>query len=183
MSIWRILGWLGFLAAVQLSSGCGPHDPRNRQPFAFDFETDADLDRVHWECGEIFSLSDTFATHGERGLRLEILSGKYPGLKFFKFDPDWSGYRALVFDVFNPQPQELTLHVRVDDRRQAPAGDRYNGVLYLPPGVSQQRLVLDSLRTRHGRLLRRQHIESVYLFLVQPQERVVLFFDYVRLEK
>ena len=46
----------------------------------FDFESDSELDRFHWQCHTLFSLSDEHATHGKKSLKLELFPSDYPGL-------------------------------------------------------------------------------------------------------
>ncbi|MCG3156284.1 MAG: hypothetical protein DKINENOH_02908 [bacterium] len=154
------------------------------RPFFFDFENEAELDQLYWECRELLALVDEPVVHGERSLRLQMFSGNYPGLKITKFDPDWSDFRSLHATIYNPQPDTLQLHFRLDDSHERPAyADRYNRRMRLPPGWTQFALPLDSLITNGTRRrMQRSSIESVYFFLVQPPKPVTLYFDHLHLE-
>ena len=68
----------------------------------FDFETEQDLDRVHWKCHALFSLSEEHATHGSRCLRLELYPSPYPGVAPMLRENDWSEFRNLCFAIYNP---------------------------------------------------------------------------------
>ena len=36
-----------------------------RESILFDFESDRELDRVHWKCHTLMSISDQHSTHGK----------------------------------------------------------------------------------------------------------------------
>lgn len=157
---------------------------QQEKPFYFDFEHDEELDRLRWECHELYALDSDHVMHGRNSLRLEIFSGKYPGLKISKFDPDWSSFRVLHVEIYNPQNDSLRLHIRIDDiRGNQPYADRFNSRLPLPPGWTHFALPLDSLVTSGTR--RRMNlasIEKIDFFISHPDEPVTLFFDHLRLE-
>ena len=150
----------------------------------FDFESDAELDRFHWRCHTLFSLSNEHATNGKKSLRLELYPSDYPGLVPMIEKRDWGGYKALCFDIFNPEEKELRLSVRIDDRKDYPNyNDRYNKGFILKPGLNRMRIPLDTLvASGTGRKLNLRNICRLLIFMIRPQRRVVLFVDYLRLE-
>lgn len=152
--------------------------------FYFDFENDEELDRIRWECHELYTLVPDHVAHGKSSLRLEMFSGKYPGLKISKFDPDWSNFSVLRAEIYNPQNDSLVLHLRVDDLRGSqPYADRFNSRMRLPPGWTHFVLPLDSLITSGTRRkMNHASIEKIDFFIPQPTEPVTLFFDHLRLE-
>ncbi len=157
---------------------------KQEKAFYFDFEHDGELDVIRWECRALYSLASDHVAHGKSSLRLEMFSGKYPGLKISKFDPDWSNFRVVRAEIYNPQNDSLRLHVRIDDMRgDQPYADRFNSRMLLPPGWTHFALPLDSLVTSDTR--RRMNlasIEKMDFFIVHPKEPVTLFFDHLRLE-
>ena len=96
---------------------CGCRNEIPQEKILFDFETEQDLDRVHWKCHALFSLSEEHATHGSRCLRLELYPSPYPGVTPMVREKDWSEFRNLCFDIYNPQERETEIAVRIDDRK------------------------------------------------------------------
>lgn len=157
---------------------------QQENPFYFDFEHDEELDRIRWECHELYALAPDHVMHGKSSLRLEMFSGKYPGLNISKFDPDWSNFSVLRAEIYNPQNDSLKLYLRVDDiPGSQPYADRFNSQVMLPPGWTHVVLPLDSLITSGTRRkMNHASIEKMDFFIKQPEEPVTLFFDHLRLE-
>ncbi len=151
----------------------------------FDFETDADLDRLHWSCHTLMSLTDQHETHGQRCLRLELFPSDYPGLAPILVEHDWRPYKALVFDLHNPQGKEIQITVRIDDKENAcEYADRYNESFRLGPGANSVEILLDRLMTSGTRRnLDLKNIYQVLFFMVNPSEEVTLYVDYIRLSR
>ena len=149
----------------------------------FDFESDAELDRFHWRCHTLFSLSDEHVSHGARSLRIELYPPDYPGLNPILKENDWRGFGALCFDIFNPEENEIRVSVRIDDREDYPNyDDRYNKTFILRSGMNRMRISLDTLVTSGTkRKLDLCKIYRVLIFVARPERRVVLFVDYLRL--
>jgi len=153
------------------------------EPLVLDFESDSELDRFHWKCHTLFSLSDDHVSHGQKSLKLELYPSDYPGLEPKLDNNDWRGYKAFRFAVFNPQEKEIRLTIRIDDSLDhLQYEDRYNKTLSLKPGINQIRLSLDRLTTTgRDRKLDLENIYRVLMFVANPQEKIVLYFDYIRL--
>ena len=169
------------IMSVFLFVGCGGSAPGER--VLFDFELDSELDRFHWRCHTLFSLSHQHITHGKGSLRLELYPSDYPGLTPMIEKRDWRGYKALHFDIYNPKNETLTITVRIDDRRDYPNyADRYNKSFILKPGMNRVIIPLDTLATSgNGRKLNLKEIYRVLIFMTRPKRRVVLYVDYLRL--
>jgi hypothetical protein len=161
--------------------GCADKPATDR--VLFDFETDADLDRVHWKCHALFSLSEEHTTHGKRCLRLELYPSHYPGVTPMLKDNDWSRFRSLCFDIYNPQEKEIQVAVRIDDRRSWPDyPDRYNKSFQLVRGSNRIEIPLNTLVTSGTR--RAMDLKSIHrflIFMVSPMEKNVVYVDYIRL--
>lgn len=149
----------------------------------FNFESNVELDRFHWRCHTLFSLSSDFPTHGSRSLRLELYPSDYPGLAPMLEENDWRDYRILSFDVHNPNKREVRITVRIDDRKDYPNyKDRYNKSFILKPGLNRMKIPLDTLVTSGtDRKLNLKRISRVLIFMTRPERRVVLYVDYIRL--
>jgi len=149
----------------------------------FDFETDEELDSFHWKCHTLFALSDEHVTHGSKSLRLELYPSEYPGLAPMIKDTDWSKYGMVSFDVYNAQEEDILLSVRIDDKEDYPDyADRYNRSFVVKPGPNTITIPFDSLITSGTkRLLNLKMIYRMLIFMAQPKEKTLLYFDYMRL--
>jgi hypothetical protein len=149
----------------------------------FDFELDQDLDRVHWKCHTLLSLSDEHATHGMKSLRLELFPSPYPGLNPALDKKDWRGYSSLCLDLFNPDNEDRKIVIRIDDKEDAnDYADRYNKSFLLRPGTNKIEIPLNSLITSStNRALNLRKIYKYLIFMVSPVQKTVLYVDYIRL--
>lgn len=149
----------------------------------YDFESEAVLNEVHWKCHTLFSLSDKYAVHGKKSLRLELFPSSYPGLSPALKYHDWRGYQSLCFEVYNPTPDTLKLILRVDDKKEAlEYTDRYNKAFLINPGANTLKIPLDSLVTSEtNRPLALKNIYQFLVFMSHPDRNHVLYLDYFRL--
>jgi hypothetical protein len=163
--------------------GCQKEFPQEK--VLFDFESDAELDELHWKCHTLFSLSEEFASHGSKCLRMELFPSSYPGVAPRIKDSDWSKFKALAFDVFNPEYKDIELTVRIDDKKDYPEyEDRYNRAFRLRKGENQIKIAMDSLVTSGTRRkLDARTIHRLIVFLVYPPVKTELYLDYIRLLK
>ncbi len=147
------------------------------------FESDAELDLLHWKCHTLFSISDEHVTHGKKSLRMELYPSDYPGLNPKLEVNDWKKYGTLNFDIYNPEKEETMITVRIDDQKEHPDyADRYNMRFILKPGLNLIRIPLDSLITSGThRQLNLTKIYKFLIFMVHPQRKYVLYIDHVRL--
>ncbi len=149
----------------------------------YDFETDAELDRIHWKCHTLFSLSDKYVTHGKKSLKMELYPSDYPGFSPILKMNNWQNYKAICFEVFSTDEKDLKIAVRIDDREELPAyQDRYNEGYTLKPGQNQIHILLDTLVTSGTK--RPLNLRGVYKFLIfmsHPKNKHVLYVDNIRL--
>jgi len=96
---------------------------------------------------------------------------------------NWRGYKALCFDIYNPENETLSIALRIDDRKDYPNyEDRYNKGFILEPGMNHMSIPLDSLVTSgKDRKLNLKKIYRIFIFMTRPEKRVVLYMDYIRL--
>jgi hypothetical protein len=169
--------------SLLLALGCVESTPKER--VLFDFESDADLDRLHWRCHVLYSLSPEHVTRGSRSLRMELYPSEYPGLTPFLGTKDWRGFKALGFDIYNPAEREVRLTLRIDDREKTSEyGERYNGAIVLKPGPNRVIRELAELKTSGSkRPLDLDRIYRFLLFAVRPAEKIVLYVDNIKLVK
>jgi hypothetical protein len=183
MMHYKFMFKLLLLIFIILVIGC--HEPIQRQFVLFDFESDSELDQLHWKCHTLMNLSDEHVSHGSKSLRLELYPSEYPGLSPMIRNNNWQGYESLGFDIFNPNGKEIKIAVRIDDRKDAPEyKDRYNHGFVLAPGLNRINISIDKLSTSGTN--RRLDLKKIYfltIFIVNPSEKVTLYVDYIRLER
>jgi len=180
--VYRFLTVIFLLFNLLFSGHCsGPETEK----VLFDFESDNDLNRFHWECHTLFSLSNENATQGKKSLKLELFPSDYPGLAPKLSVNDWQRYSTFSFDVFNAQKEDVSLSVRIDDSKDYPDyPDRYNESFSLRQGANTIVIPIHKLETSGTkRRLNLKNIYKVVIFMVQPKERNVLYFDNFRLTR
>jgi len=149
-----------------------------------DFESDGELDRLHWKCGTLFSMDAGHAVCGEGALKMELYPSSYPGMSFVPQERDWSSCGKFCFDAVNPSPKALRLTVRIDDLRESPDyPDRYNQSFSLDAGRSTVCVFTEELVTSGtGRRLDLEGIQRVFVFAAGLEERRTVYLDCFRLE-
>jgi len=149
----------------------------------FDFESDADLDRLYWRCHTLFSLSDKNVAHGIKSLRMELYPSDYPGITTKFLTHDWSKYKTFSFDIYNPGYENASISVRMDDKKDYPSyNDRYNKTFILKPGLNHLSIPLNALITSGTlRSLDLKQIHRFLIFMKHPQKKFVLYIDYIHL--
>jgi hypothetical protein len=148
----------------------------------FDFESPSELDQLEWSCRILYSISQEHATHGSRSLEMQLYPAQYPGLTPILKKKNWNGYRALSFDIYNPQERELSIAVRIDDREYPEYKDRFNKTFILRPGGNNVSIPFSTLITSGThRQLKLGSIHKFIIFMTEPKERMVLYTDYIRL--
>ena len=154
-----------------------------KERILFDFESDSELEQIQWKCHTLFSLSSDHTTHGKRSLKMELYPSDYPGLDPKLEEKDWRGYKALCFDIYNPEEKNVQMSVRIDDQKDYPEyKDRYNKSFILNQGMNQISIPLDTLITSgKDRNLTLKNIYRLLIFTSNPEKKVVLYIDYIRL--
>ncbi|MDA3915453.1 MAG: hypothetical protein PF690_00565 [Deltaproteobacteria bacterium] len=151
----------------------------------YDFESESVLDDIHWKCHTLYSLSNLHAVHGKKSLKLEMFPSSYPGLSPSLKYHDWEGYKSFCFEVYNPLSENISLVLRVDDKKQAQEySERYNKSFTIVPGPNSVRIPFNTLKTsKTGRPLELENIDRFLVFMSHPDKKHVLYLDYFRLLK
>ncbi len=173
--------FLILIACICFSLACqSKHVP---EKVICDFETDAALDKIHWSCHTLFSLSDQHSSHGRKSLKFEMFPSAYPGFTPHLKINDWEKFQTFCFDVYNPEKKPVKLTLRIDDKKEANEySDRYNKSFEILPGANQIEIPLETLKTSiANRKMNRETIYRFLVFMVSPEKKHVLYFDYFRL--
>jgi hypothetical protein len=180
------------LTALPRSSALGSqHSTLNTQHLTlntsltlFDFESPSDLDRLNWECGKWFEVSEKYATSGKHSLRALLPSGQYPGISFEGIPQDWSGKNYLNMDVCNPSDGGFSFHVRIDDNKSGwEYSNRFDVNFQLKPGMNHISVPVNSIKTNlHSRPLNLKGIKRMMVFIPNSPVKRELYVDNIRLE-
>ncbi len=171
-----VLLWAGLL------SGCGASAPGDA--VLFDFESDAELDRINWQCFVEYSLSHRFATQGLRSLKVDLYPSAFPGFNPVLLISDWKRFRFLEFDIANPAATEFPVSLKIDDRPGPPGPmDRFSLRLLVRPGINHVAIHLDELVSGNGRRMDLGRIEKLFLVCEDLAAPVTFYLDDIRLNK
>lgn len=147
------------------------------------FEDSVELQRIDGPG----SLSDEFYCEGHNALKIEFTRGKHSGLFLNVFHGDWSAYRTLAMDFYNPDPNLLEVTLRISDlthdRGANDYDDRFNRRLFLQPGWNPIRIAVTEIQDMpvdRQMNLHEIHTIGVYTSYLDKPRRV--YWDNVRLE-
>lgn len=154
-------------------------------PALSDFETPFETGR--WEGNARFSLDRTVASHGKASLRVEMNPSLFSGVAFVYFPRNWSGFRILRMDAFNPSPEVVDITCRIHDQRHDEGEqryeDRYNKVFHIRPGWNGIRVDLGEVSGAPvGRTMDLGKIRAVGIFGTRLAAPRIIFLDNLRLE-
>jgi len=87
-------------------------------------------------------------------------------------------------DVFNPEEEPLTLHIRIDDRKSKwDYGERFDRDFRIKSGMSEISIPLESLKANiTPRSLDLKNIERLMLFIPGNDRKRNFHIDNIRLE-
>jgi len=150
----------------------------------FDFETEAEMQYLDWECHKWFELSDKHATSGKYSLRVTLPPGQYPGIYFKHIDADWTRYRTFKMDIFNPSSETFAFHVRIDDHKSGwEYEDRFDRNFKIQNGMNNITIPLESVKANiTPRSLDLMSIERVMFFIPGNDKKREFYIDNLRLE-
>jgi len=166
-------------------------------PNLANFETEAEL--LRWSEGsyerlpsEVLTFTESFASHPKKinnhVLKIALNTKRYTGIVGAGLFRDWSEYRVLQFDIYNPNDYPLRLNVKVED---APAmsgemvyHDRFNGIYKLLPGSNRIHVSLDEIANApRERKMDLSAIHRLSFFFSRLPESSFIYLDNVMLVK
>jgi hypothetical protein len=154
------------------------------QNILFDFESEEELKQLNWECHKWFEVSQNHATSGKYSLKVLLPPGQYPGISFKDIKNDWSEFRYLKMDAFNPSEEEFNFHIRIDDNKSGVEyANRFDADFNLKTGINNISIPTNSIQTnlRH-RSLNLKRIKGMMVFLTNNTKPRELYLDNIRLE-
>jgi len=127
---------------------------------------------------------DWLTVDGDWVARLTLRPAPYPGLTIYEPYPDWIGYEKLCLSVYSLYDTTLSLAVRIDDiHHDQTAGDRYTHRFRITQGEKRICIPLADVQAAPvHREMDMANIVAVWLFISQPNDTLVLYFDDIHLE-
>ncbi len=157
-------------------------------PILGDFEENIELQvwRAHGKTGgqqTRNSLSKEYVTSGEAALKIETIPGDWSGVRYAAGDKNWSTFRSLNMDIYNPG-EPFTLTLRIDDNRTSPDHhERFNARIKIASGWNHEKISLASVADgpETGKL-NMQAIHQLILFSGRKEPVRLFYLDHLRLE-
>ncbi len=154
-------------------------------PVLSNFETPWETSR--WGGDSKFARDRQHTQNGRYSLKIELNTSTYSGVSLNYFPTDWSGFKHLRFDLFNPSDMVLIITCRIHDALHAENelrySDRFNRSYRLEPGWNPIRIALaDVAEAPRTRTMDLQAIQDFSIFAVRLPQPQTLHLDYVRLE-
>jgi hypothetical protein len=152
-------------------------------PLVASFERPTELSRWNWQNCRV-EPTPAGATDGHSALRVDLLPGRYPGLRMIHPLPDWSRYQRLLIDVQLVDGPPLNIVVKIEDREHNyETEDRFQQVVQLVPGA--QRIDIDLSAVANSPRERRmdmRRISTLSLFTVNLKSARTIYVDRIWLE-
>ena len=121
--------------------------------------------------------------HDSQVAKVTFFPAKYPGLGLRGPYPDWRGYKMLTLDVFSPAESSISLYLMIKDSSKAIYSDRYNHELKIHPGYNEIRIPMAEIENAPAnRRLDLSSIHVIHLFIIEPQQPMILYIDDLSLE-
>jgi hypothetical protein len=132
-------------------------------------------------------LSNAFYQQGLSALKIQFTMKKYSGVYLKVFHGDWSTYRSLAMEFYNPDTLPLLVTLRISDQRHDRSDndydDRFNRRLYLQPGWNPVRIPIREIQEMPiDRPMDMEQVRTLGVYTSYLTEPRVLYWDHVRLE-
>lgn len=157
---------------------------RQQFPILSNFETALEVTR--WSGSAQRKIDHKIHFSGKSSLRLELTTQRYSGVGLKDFPPDWSDYRAVSLQVFNPDSEPLDLHFRIHDQQHRlyknAYSDRYNTTFNIHPGWNHLQVSLaDVAQAPKNRQLDLSHVAGLGVFVGKLDKPRTIYLDEVKL--
>lgn len=148
-----------------------------------DFEDDAQLERLVWQCPIAMETAAAISGRGRRALLVHLKPGLYPGVEIHDPPGDWRDGDALEFTVAAPAAAGEMLHLRIDDADSREDYDRrYEGRIRLAGEPQRVRIPLGEIAAAPAKdPLDLSRITKVVIYLYRLDRDVEMTIDDIRL--
>ena len=132
-------------------------------------------------------LSDIEYSQGLRSGKIELTTNRYSGITFDRLFNDWSSYKWLAFDIYNPDDEPLIMNIRVNDTQHILNGwqykDRFNRQFSLGSGWNHLRFsIVDIENGPERRKINLAKISHLVIFASRLPKSRIIYLDNLRLE-
>lgn len=132
-------------------------------------------------------LSAEFHTQGHYSLKLNLTTERYSGISFERLFNDWSAYKQLSVDIYNPSSLPFTLVLRVNDIVHEKTGwmdeDRFNKRFQVKAGWNHLVFAIDEIQKAPAkRLMDLSQISLIVIYAAQLPEARTIYLDNLKLE-
>lgn len=157
-------------------------------PLLSGFETPLEASR--WSGSARRTRDDKVFFSGHSSLRFALTTQRYSGAGLKDFPRDWSAYRLVRLQVFNPVQEPLLLHFRIHDQYHSSHetihnngySDRFNTSFELKSGWNALQVSLTKVANApKDRLLDLTHIGGMGVFVGKLPEPRIIYLDDVML--
>jgi hypothetical protein len=136
----------------------------------------------------IITRSSEYASRGTYSLKIQMGNQRYAGVAFNSLVRDWSAYRTLEFDLYNPSQLPLMMMVRISDKQHDlgsnSLADRFNRYLNMQPGWNHISINLDEVaRSPEHRSMDMTEITSLVICANRLHEPQAVYLDNLHLGK
>jgi len=128
------------------------------------FESEADLRDLDWECGKMFEIFPERGGPGEKSLRAVLPPGPRATIRLHPGPADWSKHGFLKMEIFSLCAASMRYCLRIDDRSNPGYSDRYERCGRIDPGMNRIAVPVESILTNgNGGRLDLKRIRQVIL--------------------
>lgn len=157
---------------------------RRQFPLLSGFETS--LEQTRWGGSAKRKIHHDIYFSGSSSLQIRLTTQRYSGIGLKDFPQNWSEYRAVSMQVFNPDQQLLQLHFRIHDqhhrKHKNAYGDRYNASFELKPGWNHLQVSLSKVaQAPKERRLDLTRIAGMGVFVGKLDKPRTIYLDDVKL--
>ena len=157
---------------------------RNHFPVLSDFETPFEIDR--WTGDAKLSIDDAVHFNGGSSLKVALNTSKYSGAILKYFPGNWSNYKYLRLNIFNPRKEPLKIICRIHDRRHTDGNqaydDRFNKNYVLNDGWNLIEIPLkEVVNAPKDRKLNLKEVQEIGIFVYRLPRPWVIYIDNVSL--
>jgi VanZ family protein len=132
-------------------------------------------------------LNPQFRTQGHYSLKLNLATERYSGISFERLFNNWSGFKQLSVDIYNPSSLPFNMVLRVNDIAHEKTGwvdeDRFNKRFQVNPGWNHLVFTLDEIQKAPAkRLMNLSQISLIVIYAAQLPEARTIYLDNLKLE-
>lgn len=140
---------------------------------------------LQWWDGQV-ERSTEHTRLGQYSLRVQYTDSSYSSAMLHTLPSDWTGYKNLRFEVYNPQLTPVSLNLRIQDydyqQRGSRFNDRYNLAFIAEHGWNTLEIELADVReSPESRQMQMNRIAQLEVFTTNLSQPKVIYLDHFRL--